>query len=109
MTKKSTGIGLMKLMDTYSPQSIEIFDSTSKDLRLPRIFGSSLPPYLIRVHQLENDLITLNPSNFESLNEFFTKFKNLIYQLKKRKVEKVEDQLILSILTKLNVEYSVFV
>ena len=33
----------------------------------------------MRIHQLENDLITLNPSNFESLNEFFTKFKNLIY------------------------------
>ena len=36
----------------------------------------------MRIHQLENDLITLNPSNFESLNEFFTKFKKLIYQLK---------------------------
>ena len=56
----------------------------------------------MRVHQLENDLITLNPSNFESLNEFFTKFKNLIYQLKQCKVEKDEDQLILSIITKLN-------
>ena len=55
----------------------------------------------MRIHQLENDLITLNPSNFESLNEFFTKFKNLIYQLKQCKVEKDEDQLILSILTKL--------
>ena len=33
----------------------------------------------MRVHQLENDLITLNPFNFKSLNEFFTKFKNLIY------------------------------
>ena len=31
------------------------------------------------VHKLENDLITLNPFNFESLHEFFTKFKNLIY------------------------------
>ena len=36
----------------------------------------------MRFHQLENDLITLNSSNFESLNEFFTKFKNLIYELK---------------------------
>ena len=44
----------------------------------------------MRIHQLENDLITLNPSNFESLNEFFTKFKNLIYQLKQCKVEKDE-------------------
>ena len=63
----------------------------------------------MRVHQLENDLITLNPSNFKSLNEFFTKFKDLIYQLKQCKVEKDEDQLILSVLTKINAEYSVFV
>ena len=63
----------------------------------------------MRVHRLENDLITLNPSNFDSLNEFFTKFKNLIYQFKQCKVEKDEDQLILSIIAKLNVDYSVFV
>ena len=63
----------------------------------------------MRIHQLENDLITLNPSDFESLNEFFSKFKNLIYQLKQCKVKKDEDRLILSILTKLNADYSVFV
>ena len=32
-----------------------------------------------RVHQLENELISLNTSNFETMNEFFTKFKNQIY------------------------------
>ena len=48
----------------------------------------------MRIHQLENDLITLNPSNFKSLNEFFSKFKNLIYQLKQCKVKKDEDHLI---------------
>ena len=63
----------------------------------------------MRIHHLENDLITLNPSKFESLNEFFTKFKNLIYQLKQCKVEKDEYQLILAILTNLNADYSVFV
>ena len=63
----------------------------------------------MRIHQLETYLITLNPSNFESLNEFFTKFKNLIYLLKQCKVEKDEYQFILSILTKLNAYYSVFV
>ena len=73
-----------------------------------------MPPYFdkqdeMRIHQLENDLITLNPSNFESLNEFFTKFKNLIYLLKQCKMEKDEDQLILAILTNLNSDYSVFV
>ena len=62
----------------------------------------------MRIHQLENDLITLNPSNFESLNEFFSKFKNLIYQLKQCKVKKDEYQLILDIITKLNSDYSVF-
>ena len=54
-------------------------------------------------------MITLNPSNIESLNEFFTKFMNLIYQLKQCKVKKDEDQLILAILKKLNSDYSVFV
>ena len=63
----------------------------------------------MRIHQLENDLITLNPSNFESLNEFFSNLKDLIYQLKQCKVKKDEDQLILAILTKLNLDYSVFV
>ena len=36
----------------------------------------------LRVHQLENELISIHPSSFETLNEFFTKFKNLIFQLK---------------------------
>ena len=45
----------------------------------------------MRVHQLENELISLHPSNFETLNEFFTKFKNLIFQLKLCKVEKEDD------------------
>ena len=63
----------------------------------------------MRVHQLENELISLHPSNFGTLNEFFTKFKNLRFQLKLCKVEKEDDQLILSILSKLNADYSVFV
>ena len=32
----------------------------------------------LRVHQLWNEWISLHPSGFERLNEFFTKFKNLI-------------------------------
>ena len=63
----------------------------------------------MRVHQLENELISLNPSKFETMNEFFTKFKNLIYQLKQCKVEKEDDQLILAILSKRNADYSYFV
>ena len=59
----------------------------------------------MRFHQLENELISLNPSNFETLNEVYTKFKNLIYQLKQCKVEKEDDQLILAILSKLSAYY----
>ena len=63
----------------------------------------------MRVYQLENELMSLQPSNFETLNEFFTKFKNIVFLLKQCKVEKEDDQLILAILSKLGVDYSVFV
>ena len=62
----------------------------------------------MRVHQLENELIYLHPSNFGTLNEFFTKFKNLRFQLKLCKLEKEDGQLILAILSKISAEYSVF-
>ena len=32
----------------------------------------------LRIYQLENELISLQPSNFETLNDFFTKFKYLV-------------------------------
>ena len=40
----------------------------------------------LRIYQLENELISLHPSNFETMNEFFTKFKHLVLQLKLCKV-----------------------
>ena len=49
------------------------------------------------------------PSNFETLNDFFTKFKHIVLLLKQCKVEKADDQLILTILSKLGADYSVFV
>ena len=63
----------------------------------------------LRAHQLEIELFSLSPSNFESLEGFFTKFKSLVLMLKKRGIEKEYDQLILSILSKLGLDYSVFV
>ena len=53
--------------------------------------------------------MSLQPSNFETLNDFFTKFKHIVLLLKQCKVEKEDDQLILSILSKLGANYSVFV
>ena len=36
----------------------------------------------LRVYQLENELMSLQPSNFETLNDFFTKFKHIVLLLK---------------------------
>ena len=63
----------------------------------------------MRDYQLENELVSLNPGNFETINEFFTKFKHLVLQLKQCKVENKYDRLIISILSKLRAYYSLFV
>ena len=62
-----------------------------------------------RIYHLENELISLHPSNFETLNDFFTKFKHMVFQFKMCKVEKEDDQIILSILSKIGEYYLVFV
>ena len=85
-----------------------------KGLKTPKDIWDNLSSLLdkeneLGVHHLENELISFHPSSFETLNEFFTKFKNLIFQLKLCKVEKEDDQLILSILSKIGANYSIFV
>lgn len=60
-------------------------------------------------HMLENELISLSPGNFNTIQDFFTKLKSLRLQLKQCGIEKKDEQLILSILSKLTLEYSVFV
>ena len=47
--------------------------------KLVDIFGKT---YEMRGHQIENDLISLSPSSFESLQLYFSKFKALVLQLK---------------------------
>ena len=64
-------------------------------IKLDSLFGNVDE---LRGHQLENELITLNPTHFETIQDFFTKFKSLFLQLKKCGIEKKEDRLIFSIL-----------
>ena len=47
--------------------------------KLEEIFGKADD---MRGHQIKNELISLNPSSFESLQLYFTKFKALVLQLK---------------------------
>ena len=74
--------------------------------KLEQLFGKQDE---LRAYSLENKLIGLNPSDFNSLKEYFTKFKSLIVQLKECKVDKKDEKHILSILSKLVPDYSVFV
>ena len=62
----------------------------------------------LRMHQLEIELFSMNPRSFDFIEGFFTKFKSLSLLLKQCWIDKKEYQLILSILSKLGPEYSVF-
>ena len=51
----------------------------------------------------------MSPSRFESLQLYFSKFKALVLKLKQCGIEKKEEKLVLVILSKLGLDYSVFV
>jgi hypothetical protein len=75
---------------------------------LEGIFGKK---YEMRGHIQEVDLLTLDPKSFENIQDFFTKFMDLLSQLKACGVDKLkeEKQMVLTILPKLGPEFSVFV
>ena len=113
LTKKSILIGLMKPTDDCLSISRDILFHIN-GLKTPKEVWDNLSSLFdkqddLRVYQLENGLISLHPPSIETLNDFFTKFNNLVFQLKLCKVEKEDDQLILSILSKLGAYYIVFV
>jgi hypothetical protein len=63
----------------------------------------------LRGHLLENELISLSPRNFETLHDYFSKFKTLLQQDKSCGIDRKEEQLILSIISKLGPKYYVFI
>jgi hypothetical protein len=60
---------------------------------------------------MEVELLTLDPKIFDNIQDFFTKFKYLLLQLKACGVDKSkeEKQIVLTILSKLGPEFSLFV
>ena len=74
--------------------------------KLVDIFGKTNE---MRGHQIENELISLSPNSFESLQLYFSKFKALVLQLKQCGIEKKDEQMVLAIISKLGPYYSVFV
>ena len=73
--------------------------------KLVDIFGKI---YEMRGHQIENELISLSPNSFESLQLYFSKFKALVLQLKQCGIKKKEEKLVLATLLNLGLDYSVF-
>jgi hypothetical protein len=65
----------------------------------------------MRGHMLEVELLTLDPKSFENIQDFFTKFKDLLSQLKACGVDKSkeEKQMVLTIISKIGPKLSVFV
>jgi hypothetical protein len=65
----------------------------------------------MRGHILEVEFLTLDPKIFDNLQDFFTKYKDLMSQLKAYGVDKSkeEKQMVLTILSKLGPEFSVFI
>ena len=113
LRKISGIIGWMKLMDCFvfiSPDLLfHLNGLTTRNqvwTKLESLFGVQDE---IRAHQLENELFSLSPSSLDSIEGFFTKFKSLVIFLKQCGIDKKEYQLIISILSKLVPEYSVFV
>jgi hypothetical protein len=64
----------------------------------------------MRGHMLEVEMLTLDPKSFENIQDFITKFKDLLSQLKARGVDKSkeEKQIFLTILSKLGHVFSLF-
>eukprot|EP00253_Pinus_taeda_P002130 PITA_02130 len=62
-------------------------------------------------HMLEVELLSLDPRNYDRIQYFFTKYNDLLLQLKGCGIDKSkgESRQILSIMSKLRPEYSVFV
>jgi hypothetical protein len=62
-------------------------------------------------HKLEVEFLTLDPKTFDNIQDFFTKYKDLLSQLKACRIDKSkeEKQMVLTILSKIGLEYLVFV
>ena len=74
--------------------------------KLNSIFGLKKE---IQTYYLENELLTLDPSNFSSTEYFVSKFRTLRLLLEGCKGRKIDDGLIYRILAKFVLVYSIFV
>jgi hypothetical protein len=65
----------------------------------------------MRGHMIEVELRTMDPKIFENIQDFFTKFKDLLSQLKASGVDKLKEEkkMVLTIISKIGPEFSIFI
>jgi hypothetical protein len=74
--------------------------------KIESVFGKH---NIIRAQQLENQVLTLSPSDFSCIEDYLSKFKTLRTLCEECKIKIDEDRCIYLILSKLGSAYSVFV
>jgi hypothetical protein len=78
--KLDESIGLIFLsISTYI--LFHVSGATTPDVVWTTLEGLFGKKDAMRVHQLDNELISLSPSHFSNLQEFFTNFKSLLVEL----------------------------
>ena len=98
-------IGMSILIDLW----FHIFGIDEPDLawkKLESVFGKHNE---IWGHQLENELLSLNPNDFSCIQDYLSKYKTLRLLCTECKINKEDKQCIYHILSKLGPAYSVFV
>ena len=74
--------------------------------KLESVFGKHNE---IRGHQIENELLSLNPNDFSCIQDYLSKYKTLRLLCAECKIKKEYKQCIYHILSKLGPAYSIFV
>jgi hypothetical protein len=84
----------------------EIDDPDEAWEKIESVFGKL---NIIRAQQLENQVLTLSPSDFSCIRDYLSKFKTLIILCEECEIKMEEEHCIYLILSKLGSAYSVFV
>jgi hypothetical protein len=74
--------------------------------KLQKVFSKHI---VDQAHQLENQLISLNPNDFSCIEDYLSKFKTVRLLLKHYQIDMKDEQCLYAILAKLGSAYYVFV
>jgi hypothetical protein len=100
------GLIVMSIYPDLNYHLQEIDDPEEASEKIEFVFGKINN---IRAHQLENQVLTLSPSDFYFLGDYLSRFKTLKILCEECKIKMEEERCIYLILSNLGSAYSVFV